>query len=58
VPVGFADIFFWAAVVKQAGAGRWVWLVFALGFAWLFLRIFGKLMRRGADGRGIWSSAA
>jgi hypothetical protein len=44
------DIFFWYAMVKQAGPGRWVWLVLALLFAFLFLRIFGKVELRGVRG--------
>ena len=46
--IGFIDIFFWYAMVKQSGAGRWVWLVLALLFAGLFLRIFGRIELRGA----------
>lgn len=49
-PLILIDIFFWFATVKQQGAGRWVWLVLALIVAWLFLRLFGKIMRRGALG--------
>lgn len=44
------DIFFWDAMVKQSGAGRWAWLVLALLFAGLFLRIFGRVELRGVRG--------
>src|SRR6266700_5131808 len=46
----FIDIFFWYATAKQAGPGRWAWLVLALLFAGLFLRIFGRIELRGARG--------
>ena len=48
--IGFIDIFFWYAVAKQAGPGRWAWLVLALLFAGLFIRIFGRIELRGARG--------
>jgi hypothetical protein len=44
------DIFFWYAMVKQSGPGRWAWLIFALLFAGLFLRIFGRIELRGVRG--------
>jgi apolipoprotein N-acyltransferase len=46
----FIDIFFWYAMAKQAGPGRWAWLVLALVFAGLFLRIFGRIELRGVRG--------
>lgn len=50
-PVLLADIICWAGVAdKQAGAGRWVLLVFGLLFAGLFMRIFGKIELRGVRG--------
>jgi hypothetical protein len=50
VPIGFVDIFFWYAMATQSGNGRWAWLVFALLFAVLFLRIFGRIELRGVRG--------
>jgi hypothetical protein len=44
------DIFLWYAMAKQAGPGRWAWLVFALLFVGLFIRIFGRIELRGARG--------
>jgi hypothetical protein len=48
--IGFIDIFLWFGVAITRGGGRWAWLVFALLFTWLFLRCFGKVMRRGVGG--------
>jgi hypothetical protein len=48
--IAFIDIFFWYAAVKQAGPGRWVWVILALLSAGLFLRIFGRIELRGVRG--------
>lgn len=48
--IGFIDIFLWYAMDKQSGPGRWAWLVLALLFAALFLRIFGRIELRGVRG--------
>lgn len=44
------DIFFWYAMARQSGPGRWAWLVLALLFVGLFLRVFGRIELRGARG--------
>jgi hypothetical protein len=51
---GFGAILFWGAGVEAIHAHSWgamiILLVFALVFTWLFLRTFGKVMRRGLGG--------
>lgn len=46
----FGTIFFGAGVAIGQNGARWVFLPFALVCAWLFLRRFGTVLRRGAGG--------
>ena len=48
--IGIAAIFCWAGVAKGEGFARWFFLVLALVFTLLFLRIFGRIELRGARG--------
>lgn len=48
--VGFGAIVFWGAMAVGAGAGRWVLLILAIACTLLFLRIFGRIERRGVRG--------
>jgi hypothetical protein len=40
----------WGCVAIGGGSIRWFFLVFALGFSFAFLRIFGKIELRGVRG--------
>jgi small-conductance mechanosensitive channel len=44
------DIFFWFVFATTHSAGRWVWLVIALAFALIPLRLMGKVVGRGTHG--------
>jgi hypothetical protein len=48
--IGFAAIFCWAGVATIHDAARWSFLVLALIFTLLFLRIFGRIELRGFRG--------
>ncbi len=47
---GFGTIFFWGGTAFAHGAGKWPLLVLALICTGLFLRYFGRVMRRGFGG--------
>ena len=47
---GFGAIFFWGGMAFAHGAGKWPLLVLALICTGLFLRYFGRVMRRGFGG--------
>ncbi len=46
----FGAIFFWGTLAFTQGSAKWVLLPFALLFTLLFLRTFGKGIRRGFGG--------
>ena len=48
--IGFAALFAWGTMAFTPGAAKWVLLVFALLLTGLFVRLFGKVMRRGFGG--------
>jgi len=47
---GFGAILFWGGMAFAHGAGKWPLLVLALICTGLFLRYFGRVMRRGFGG--------
>lgn len=48
--LAFLAIFCWIGVATIHDAGRWVFLVLALGFSFGFFRIFGGIELRGVRG--------
>ena len=48
--LAFLAVFCWIAVAQSPGGARWVFLVFALGFSYGFVRIFGRIELRGVRG--------
>jgi hypothetical protein len=48
--VCFAAIFCWVGVAIGQGFPRWFFLVLAVGFTYLFLRMFGRIELQGARG--------
>lgn len=48
--IALAAVIFWVGVATEHDAGRWFMLLFALILTVVFLRIFGKIQRRGVRG--------
>ena len=48
--IGFVAILCWAGVAMAHDASRWVFLVLGLVTTWLFLRLMGRVLRRGTRG--------